>query len=73
MRVQVMETIDSAIKSLLKQTNSITIGSVFGVSFIIMIYLSTFSKFTRKKMKLSGSIGLRRTSFGERRVTDKIC
>jgi uncharacterized membrane protein len=68
-----METIDSAIKSLLKQTNSITIGSVFGVSFIIMIYPSTFSKFTSKKMKLSGSIGLRHTSFGERRVTDKIC
>ena len=71
-----METIDSAnsaIKSLLKQTNSITIGSVFGVSFIIMIYLSTFSKFTRKKMKLSGSISLRHKSFGERRVTDKVC
>jgi len=38
-----------------------------------MIYLSTFRKFTRKKMKLSGSIGLRHTSFGERRVTDKVC
>ena len=71
MRVQFMETIDSAIKSLLKQT--LLRLAVFEVSFIIMIYLSTFRKFTRKKMKMSGSIGLRHTSFGERTVTDKVC
>jgi len=33
-----MDTIDSAIKPLLKQTNRITIGSVFGVSFVITYF-----------------------------------
>jgi hypothetical protein len=70
-----MDTIDSAIESLLKQTNRITIGSVFGVSFVITYFFDLLNHLviSQGKNELSRSIGLMHASFGEKKVTEKIC